>query len=50
MEELDGGDQALLARTTGDLLAGLPSVTVLGGCCGTDASHVARLWNVPPPR
>jgi S-methylmethionine-dependent homocysteine/selenocysteine methylase len=47
MEELDQGDRDLLASSTGSLLARLPSVTTLGGCCGTDASHVARLWRSP---
>ena len=27
----------------------LPWLTVLGGCCGTDVRHVARLWGVDPP-
>ncbi len=44
MQELDEGDRDLLTSTTGSLLALLPSVTTLGGCCGTDASHVASLW------
>jgi len=49
MEELDEGDRDLLRTSTTDLLALLPSVTVLGGCCGTDASHVAALWGVDAP-
>lgn len=48
MEELDEGDLDLLRSSTARLLAELPSVTTLGGCCGTDASHVAALWGVPP--
>ncbi len=44
MEELDEGDQDLLRVSTASLLGLLPSVTTLGGCCGTDASHVAALW------
>jgi homocysteine S-methyltransferase len=24
----------------------LPSLRVVGGCCGTDARHVAALWGV----
>lgn len=44
MEVLDEGDRLLLTSSTGRLLAALPSVTVLGGCCGTDASHVRALW------
>jgi S-methylmethionine-dependent homocysteine/selenocysteine methylase len=39
--ELDEGDPAALRREHGALLAHLPNVTVLGGCCGTDARHVA---------
>ena len=48
MEVLDEGDRPLLASSTAALLAALPSVTTLGGCCGTDASHVALLWGVQP--
>lgn len=46
MEELDSGDQDLLARTTSELREQVPTLTTIGGCCGTDASHVARLWQV----
>lgn len=46
MEELDSGDQDLLARTTAELRELVPSFTTVGGCCGTDASHVSRLWGV----
>jgi methionine synthase I (cobalamin-dependent) len=49
MEELDSGDQELLARTAAELRELVPSLTTIGGCCGTDASHVARLWQVPAP-
>ena len=49
MQELDEGDRDLLRTSTADLLALLPSLTTLGGCCGTDASHVAALWGVPAP-
>ncbi|MFT4108361.1 homocysteine S-methyltransferase family protein [Propionicimonas sp.] len=45
MDELDAGDIPLLVDLTGDLLAQLPAVTVLGGCCGTDTRHVAALWS-----
>ncbi|MBA3743789.1 homocysteine S-methyltransferase family protein [Sporichthya sp.] len=48
MEVLDEGDRPLLQSSTAALLAALPSVTTLGGCCGTDASHVALLWGVHP--
>lgn len=46
MTEIDEGDRDLLRESTTDLLTVLPSVTTLGGCCGTDATHVARLWGV----
>ena len=49
MEVLDEGDRALLRESTQQLLARLPSVTTLGGCCGTDATHVASLWGVSAP-
>jgi len=42
-EELDAGDAQELGeqyRTLRDLL---PSLTVMGGCCGTDAQHVAAI-------
>ena len=48
MEVLDVGDRELLCRTTAELLVHVPSIRTLGGCCGTDASHVAALWNQPP--
>ncbi|ULE32015.1 homocysteine S-methyltransferase family protein [Mycobacterium sp. IDR2000157661] len=41
--ELDEGDPDDLARRHADLRAVLPAVTVLGGCCGTDARHVAAI-------
>ena len=44
MEVLDEGDHDLLCSTTAQLLAALPSITTLGGCCGTDATHIAALW------
>lgn len=50
MEVLDEGDRDLLCTTTGDLLAALPAITTLGGCCGTDATHVAALWRATQPR
>jgi S-methylmethionine-dependent homocysteine/selenocysteine methylase len=46
MEELDEGDLELLVSSTADLLTLLPSVTTLGGCCGTDARHVAAMWGI----
>lgn len=47
-EELDEGDPALLARDNAALRDGLPSIQLLGGCCGTDHRHVAAIitaWN-----
>lgn len=46
MEVLDEGDMDLLTSTFEALRAELPSLAILGGCCGTDARHVARLWGV----
>jgi S-methylmethionine-dependent homocysteine/selenocysteine methylase len=47
--ELDEGDPVLL-RTSHEQLAGsLPALRILGGCCGTDARHVAALWGQPSP-
>ncbi len=48
MEVLDEGDLDLLQWSTQELLAELPSITTLGGCCGTDARHVAALWQATP--
>ena len=44
MEVLDEGDRDLLVSATAELLGRLPSVTTLGGCCGTDSTHIAALW------
>ena len=41
--ELDEGDPADLAARHVGLREQLPAVTVLGGCCGTDARHVAAI-------
>ena len=41
--ELDEGDPADLAARHAGLRERLPAVTVLGGCCGTDARHVAAI-------
>lgn len=43
-ETLDDGDPAELAERVADLLERMPSVRVIGGCCGTDARHVAAMW------
>lgn len=44
MTELDPGDISLLTRSADDLRDYLPNLRVLGGCCGTDVTHVAALW------
>jgi homocysteine S-methyltransferase len=44
-DELDEGDPAALAAAHRKLAPLLPRLSVLGGCCGTDARHVAALWN-----
>ncbi|WP_281369040.1 homocysteine S-methyltransferase family protein [Nocardioides ungokensis] len=49
-EELDDGDPTELAASTDRLRDALPNLTVLGGCCGTDARHVAAMWGVAPGR
>ena len=43
MEELDEGDPVALARDNAALRNRLPSVRLLGGCCGTDHRHVAEI-------
>ena len=45
-EELDSGDLGLLASSYDALRGQLPGLAVVGGCCGTDARHVAALWGV----
>jgi homocysteine S-methyltransferase len=42
-EELDEGDPIALARDNAALRDLLPSVRLLGGCCGTDHRHVAEI-------
>ncbi len=43
-EELDAGDLGLLHSSYDALRPHLPSLRVVGGCCGTDDRHVAALW------
>lgn len=43
-EALDDGDPAELADRVSELVERLPAVRVIGGCCGTDARHVAAMW------
>lgn len=49
MTELDRGDVALLTGSTDDLRDYLPGLRVVGGCCGTEATHVAALWGAAIP-
>jgi S-methylmethionine-dependent homocysteine/selenocysteine methylase len=44
--ELDRGDLDLLVDGHLAVRRDVPALVVLGGCCGTDAAHVARLWGV----
>lgn len=48
MEVLDSGDVDLLASSSSDVRKQVPSLRVVGGCCGTDSRHVAALWGVAP--
>jgi S-methylmethionine-dependent homocysteine/selenocysteine methylase len=41
--ELDAGDPEALARQYRALRQSLPNLNVLGGCCGTDHRHIARI-------
>ena len=49
-EQLDEGDLGVFAAGHTAIRSRLPWLTVLGGCCGTDVRHVARIWGVEPPR
>ena len=42
--DLDEGDIGLLAGEHRRVAAALPSLAIVGGCCGTDARHVSALW------
>lgn len=44
--ELDDGNPAELASAQDALRARLPNLALVGGCCGTDARHVAAMWGV----
>lgn len=44
--ELDEGDPQLLGTAHDRLKPLLPGLSIIGGCCGTDARHVASLWSV----
>ena len=44
--ELDEGDPVELATAQDTLRPHLPNLALVGGCCGTDARHVAAMWGV----
>jgi S-methylmethionine-dependent homocysteine/selenocysteine methylase len=46
---LDDGDPVALGGQQAALAAALPALRVVGGCCGTDARHVAAMWGVAAP-
>ena len=48
--ELDEGDPVELGAAQNALRAHLPNLAVMGGCCGTDARHVAAMWDVAAAR
>jgi S-methylmethionine-dependent homocysteine/selenocysteine methylase len=41
-EELDAGDPIDLARRCARLRERFPNLTIFGGCCGTNTSHIAE--------
>ena len=41
--ELDSGDPVAFGLDYADLRARVPSITVLGGCCGTDLRHIRQV-------
>jgi homocysteine S-methyltransferase len=45
-ETLDEGDLDLLVGSHREVESLLPALEIVGGCCGTDARHVAALWGV----
>jgi len=45
-EDLDAGDLDLLTTSFNALRERLPNLAVIGGCCGTDARHVAAMWGL----
>jgi S-methylmethionine-dependent homocysteine/selenocysteine methylase len=42
--DIDRGDLEVLAGGHARLASHLPGLVILGGCCGTDATHVRHLW------
>jgi len=47
--ELDDGDPLEFAADTYKLAARLPRLSILGGCCGTDARHIDALAHLGSP-
>jgi S-methylmethionine-dependent homocysteine/selenocysteine methylase len=45
-ETLDEGDLDVLVTSHRALEGHLPALEIVGGCCGTDARHVAAIWGV----
>jgi homocysteine S-methyltransferase len=45
-EILDEGDLDVLVASHRAVELHLPALEIVGGCCGTDARHVAALWGV----
>lgn len=47
--ELDRGDAQLLADGYVDIMGKLPSISVVGGCCGTDLAHLRAIADAMVP-
>ena len=45
-ETLDVGDKEQLARKYQDLKTLLPNLSIIGGCCGTDHTHMREICEV----
>ncbi len=45
-DTLDTGDAILLAQRYQELGSLLPNLKVVGGCCGTDHSHIEQIFSV----
>jgi len=45
-ETLDEGDKEQLARDYKNLKSFLPNLNIIGGCCGTDHTHMEEICNV----
>ena len=46
---LDTGDVSLLVSSAQAVRRWLPALQIVGGCCGTDSTHVAALWGTAAP-